>query len=152
LTRLELSFRRFWSQFFTFCGRSSVWLTPDVQQSLLPGNEIYRTMGFQLNGGSNVNAVAGGKPSRQASVAFLLRTNQMWEGGPGLFAAFAMDADGTAAWSWHLLNRMRDMTKRRGFFMFSFEPPEKREFRGRYDAIAAEWKAELVLEHEFANE
>jgi hypothetical protein len=151
-TTLELKIAKFWSQFFQFCGRGSVCLTGDVQRGLLQGFESYRNMGFRLNKSSDVVQVASGKPSIAGSVAFFLRTDAIWEGGPGLFSAWGMDANHTYTWAWILYDRMRHLAQRRGLFMVALESPEEQRFRGDYAAIANDWKATVVLEHEFTDE
>ena len=151
-TSLEMRFEKFWCQFLDHCDRGTVRLTPDVQRGLLPGFEAYRNMGFQVNSGSDVTMTATGRPPVSGSVAFYLRTDAMWPGGPGLFAAWGMEADATYAWSWILHHRMRHLDQRRGLFMVALESPKERCFRGDYAAIANTWNATLVLEHEFTDE
>ena len=152
-TRLEGKLDRFWSQFFDYVDRGNVALTADVEKSLLEGCEAYASMELQLNGGADVKFVDGagyrGAPPLKGSVAFFLRTEQAWPGGPGLFSAFGMDARATAVWSWLLCNAMGDLPTRRGFFMVALERPEEQEARGWFSDIASGWKAQLVLEHEF---
>ena len=156
-TNLEAMLGKFWEQFFGWCCRGSLSLTPDVRRSLLPGCEAYANVELKLNGSADVRHVddgAGrrGAPPLPGSVAFFLRTNEIWPGGPGLFAAFAMESDATAAWTWLLSERMLDLTRRRGFFMATLEAPPEYESRGWYSGIASEWKAQLVLEHLFHDE
>jgi len=151
-TTLELRIMKFWTQFFEFCGRGSVCLTPDVQRGLLPGFEAYRNMGFRLNKNSDVIQIASGRPHLAGSVAFFIRTEAMWKGGPGLFSAWGMDADATYTWAWILYDRMRHLTQRRGLYMVALERPADARFRGDYAAIANDWKAEIVLEHDFVDE
>ena len=156
-TNLETLLEKFWGQFFSFLDRGTAQLTPDVRRSLLPGCEAYANIEFQLNGGSDVRFVDDGAGSRGApplpgSLAFFLRTDQVFPGGPGLCAAFAMDAEATAAWTWLLCNKMRDLTQRRGFYICALESPPERRSQGWYGDIAGEWKAQLVLEHPFVDE
>ncbi len=75
-TTLGLRLIQFYQQFFTYCGRRSVSLTPDVARSLLSGNEAYEHMEFQLNGGCSAIHLQGGgyrgKPQRRGFYMALL--------------------------------------------------------------------------------
>jgi hypothetical protein len=158
-TTLELMMYAFWRQFFERCGRQQVCLTTDVAKDLVEGAEGYRVMEFQLQRGCNVKqlhgAVHGATPSEheRGSVAFFVRTDAIAPGAPGLFAAFGMDANSTAAWTWLLrTTELRELTRRRGFFMVRLKTPEQPRYRGAYSSIAADYSAELILEHKFENE
>lgn len=153
-TKLEAKLGDFWSQFFDYVDRGNVALNADVEGSLLSGCEAYVNMELQMVGGADVRFVDGagyrGAPPFPGSVVFFLRTDQAWENGPGLFAAFGMDAEATAVWNWMLCTRLRELTRRRGFFMAALERPKVRDTRGWYSEIVSDWKAQLVLEHDFS--
>ncbi len=152
-TTLEGRLYDFWTQFFQYVDRGNVALQPEVEDSLLPGCEAYVNMELQMNGGADVRFVDGagyrGTPPLRGTVAFYLRTDQAWENGPGLFACFGMDAEASAVWSWILCHELRELTERRGFFMAALERPAERPSRGWYSDMVRDWKARLVLEHEF---
>jgi hypothetical protein len=156
-TNLEARLMAFWENFFEFCARDTVQLTPDLQRSLLPGCEQYANIELRLNGSADVRHVddgggSRGEPPLPGSVAFFLRTDQIWPGGPGLFAAFGMDAEYTAAWTWMLCHELRDLTRRRGFTMVAIEAPPPRPARGWYSDLANDYKAQILLDHPFDDE
>jgi hypothetical protein len=156
-TTLELLMLAFYKQFFDHCSRQQVCLTADVAKDLVPGAEGYRVMEFQLNRGCNVTHLHGDgygrKPEQEGSVAFFVRTDAIHPEGVGLFAAFGMEARTTNAWAWMLrTTEMRELTRRRGFYMVRLRTPATDECRGDYARTLESYSAEVILEHKFEDE
>ena len=151
-TNLELALEPLWRKYFRTCARSHVELSEEARKGLRQGFENYAEMEVRVNGGSELLWVNGRKgdgfrrPTRGGSVAFMLRVDEAWAGGPGFLAVFAMEGDATLAWANILRREYRDLIHEPGFFMFALEPPAERDHRGPLSSIANEWKAELALE------
>lgn len=108
-TDLENHIFEVWSYFLERCTRSHIWL----QQSSLPhledGFEGMAAMDFRVRGGAwlrQTNALDGDGPQRvegdRDHVCFLLRLDELWEGGPGFVGAFGMNGVSTLAWAYRL--------------------------------------------------
>jgi hypothetical protein len=64
-----------------------------------------------------------------------------------------MEAETTCAWAWMLrTTELRELTRRRGFYMVRLSTPAERKFRGDYASIVAGYSAEVILEHKFEDE
>lgn len=126
-------FRHFW-RYFRICSRSYLALTEEAASFLPVGKKNRAEMTFYQEGCRYMylQALDGRRSPRsplgERTAAFLLRIEEIWPGGPGLVAAWGLNAISTLAWCSLLRYRCPWMLETRGLTMvelYPTEPPER---------------------------
>jgi hypothetical protein len=139
---------------FELLNRRAMRLQPHLWPQLRPGfenraNIVY----YQLNGAhfqalrTALRVRAETPPPDERTSAFLLH-DRLWENGPSLIAAFAMDGTAAIAWSQLLAYQHPDWLARRGFLMVDLirQPVPARTTLLHF---ARDWRVEVVLDVRF---
>jgi hypothetical protein len=115
-----------------------------------PGFESRRNIIYTQKHGANFKqlrtAAQGRKqelPPEARTSAFLLNT-RLWENGPTLIAAFAMDSVASIVWSWILARQHADWLLEPGFTMVDLVRGPVPDRPTLLD-FAQDWKMEIVL-------
>lgn len=108
-TDLENHIFEVWSFFLERCTRSHIWLQEASSAHLEAGFEGMASMSFRQRGGAWLNQLNardgnGAQPVEgdRDHACFLLRLDELWEGGPGFVGAFGMNGVSTLAWAHRL--------------------------------------------------
>jgi hypothetical protein len=143
-------FWQFW-RYFKVCSRSYVALTEEAA-SFLPAEKKNRAeMTFYQQGCRYMylQALEGRRSPRsplgERTAAFLLRVDEIWPGGPGLVAAFGLNALSTLAWCHQLRYRCPWMLENRGLTMVELYPTEAPERTSTYE-WTRNWKMTPVFQ------
>jgi hypothetical protein len=142
-------FHHFW-RYFRVCSRSYVALTQEAA-SFLPEVKANRAeMTFYQQGCRYMylQALAGRRSRRnplgERTAAFLLRIEEIWPDGPGLVAAWGVNAISTLAWCNLLRYRCPWMLENRGLTMVELEPTEAPDRTSTYE-WTRDWKVSPVF-------
>ena len=84
-------------------------------------------------------------PLGERTAAFLLRVEEIWPGGPGLVAAFGLNALSTLTWCHQLRYRCPWMHENRGLTMVELYPTEAPERTSTYE-WTRNWKMTPVFQ------
>jgi hypothetical protein len=150
-TDLERRIFEAWSPYLEIVARSHIKLHPNIHSEVRSGFENRRDMTFrQKHGGfyGGLNALDGRgprqPPNSRRTAAFLLRTEELPGGGPGLINPFGMDAIMTLVWAYRLRRDFAYLLERPGFVMVEMEsaPIPARPTNLRF---ALDWKIEPVI-------
>lgn len=150
-TNLErVMFYHFW-RYFSVCSRSYVTLTEEAASSLPVGKKNRAEMTFYQTGCRYMylQALEGQRstrsPLRERTAAFLLRIEELWPGGPGLVAAWGLNALATLAWCSQLRYRYPWMLENRGLTMVELYPSESPQRADSYEWML-DWRMTPVFE------
>jgi hypothetical protein len=138
-------------RFFQKLSRKKMLLREELWGLVRPGFESRRNIIYTQQHGANFKelrtAAQGPKqalPPEARTSAFLLNT-RLWENGPTLIAAFAMDGMASIVWSWMLARRHADWLLEPGFTMVDLvRGPVPARPTSLLD-FARDWKMEIVL-------
>jgi hypothetical protein len=149
-TELEPAVLEAGSRVFAFLSRKKMLLREELWGKVRPGFESRRNVIYTQKHGANFKklrtAAQGRKqelPAEARTSAFLLNT-RLWENGPTLIAAFAMDGEASIVWSWVLARQHPDWLLEPGFTMVDLlrcpvpARPTLLDF-------ARDWRIEIVL-------
>jgi hypothetical protein len=142
-------FQRYWA-YFARCSRSFVTLTEEAASFLPQGMKNRAEMTFYQDGCryQYLQALDGQRsrrePMEEWTAAFLLRVDQIWPGGPGLVAAWGLNAISTLAWSAMLRDGCSSMLDRRGLTMVELHPTEAPDRPSTYDWLQS-WQMRPVF-------
>ena len=131
-------FMQFW-RYFRVCSRSFVALTEEAASFLPVGKKNRAEMTFFQQGCRYMylQALQGRRSPRsplgERTAAFLLRVEEIWPGGPGLVAAFGLNALSTLALCHQLRYRCPWMLENRGLTMVELYPTEAPERTSTYE-------------------
>ena len=120
-------FKQDW-RYFEECSRSYVELTEEAAKFLRVGKESRAAMTFFQDGCRDhyLQAFGGSRSSRsplgERTTAFLLRVDELWEGGPSFIAAWGLNALSTLAWCTLLRTHYSALLHNRGLTMVELEP------------------------------
>jgi hypothetical protein len=143
-------FKQYW-RYFKECSRSYVELTEEAAEFLRAGKESRAAMTFFQDGCRYQYLQAyGGKisprsPLGNRTAAFLLRVDELWEGGPSFIAAWGLNAISTLAWCTLLRTHYSGLLHNRGLTMVDLEPvaPPSRPVT---HAWTQQWGVKVLLE------
>jgi hypothetical protein len=126
--------------YFARCSRAFVTLNEEAASFLPQGMKNRAEMTFYQEDGCRyqyLQALDGTrsrrKPMEEWTAAFLLRVDQLWPGGPGLVAAWGLNAISTLAWSAMLRDGCSSLLDRRGLTMVELHPTEAPDRPSTYD-------------------
>ncbi len=145
-------FHHFW-RYFRVSSRSFVALTEEAASFLPEGKKNRAEMTFYQIGCRfmYLQALQGRRSRRsplgERTAAFLLRVDEIWPDGPGLVAAWGLNAIATLAWCNLLRYRYPWMLENRGLTMVELEPTEPPERASTYE-WTRNWKMTRVFETE----
>ena len=150
-TTLEhLMFSHFWP-YFDRCARSSIKLS-QAAAAFLPDDKKNRgDMGFQQKGccSSSLGALGAKRVRpghlRKRTAAFLLSVDELWPGGPGLKAAWGVNAIVTLVWCFLLRDRYSALLANKGLTVVEIEPQKIPDLPNTYD-WARDWNVTPLLE------
>lgn len=138
------------SRVFAVLSRPKMLLQEEFWPHTRPGFESRRNIVYSQQLGSRFSQLRTGAMGRKQELppeprtsAFLLHT-RLWENGPTLIAAFAMDGVAAIAWSQILARRHPDWLLEPGFTMVDLvrSPVPKRQ---TLLSFAPPWRVEIVL-------
>ena len=146
-TDLEDRVVRAWDPFFELLIRPEMTLDAELQDELLPGYEDRRHIAFYQLEGSRYKDFGRKKyKGVPRTAAFLLRTRELWPGGPGYLGIFGMDGTTTLIWAHLLRTRHRRLLEEPGFVMAELAIgaiPARTPNLG----FAQGWDAQIILNH-----
>jgi hypothetical protein len=122
-------FLHYW-RYFRVCSRSYVELTKEAASFLPVGKKNRAAMTFYQQNSSYMHLQArNGKRSPRSphgprTAGFVLRVKEIWPGGPGLCAAWGLNALSTLAWCSLLRYRCPWMLENPGLTMVELHPTE----------------------------
>jgi hypothetical protein len=141
-----------WWRYFGRCSRSSVVLRKDVASCLASEFKDRQEMTFNQKGchyqflhEPEKKRSSKNPMGKSTSAAFLLRVDEIIPGGPGLVAAWGLNAESTLAWCRMLRHRASHLLAHRGLIMVDLhmtEAPDRTPTYGYMD----DWKFDVVLE------
>jgi len=143
-------FMHYW-RYFKVCSRSYVELTEESASFLRVGKENRAAMTFYQEGCRYqfVQRLGGKRSGRGPlggrTAAFLLRVDELWEGGPGFVAAWGLNALSTLAWCTLLRSRYSALLENRGLTMVELEPTEPPS-RPLTHEWTGQWGVQVLLE------
>ena len=138
-------------RYFRVCSRSHVELTEEAAALLPPAMKNRAIMTFYQEGCRYMYLQARGRPrSRrsplgQRTAAFLLRVEEIWPGGPGLVAAWSLNAMATLSWCLQLRHRYSWMLENRGLTMVELHPERSPAHANSY-AWVRDWRVTPVFD------
>lgn len=112
------------SRWVAYSTRTEIKLTPEAA-AISEGIARYRYMEFRQHGGPDINAYAprlGERMSRPErhdprTMGFLIRTQELWPGGPAAVIMWGPSAKATLVWAWQLKTKFRDLFRESSFLM-----------------------------------
>jgi hypothetical protein len=127
-------FRQYW-RYFYICARSRIKLT-DAAARFLPADKqdraemlfYQKSANYMYLQGFDGVRLGGREPLGDRTAAFVLRVDEIWPGGPGLCAAWSLNALATLAFCGLVRTRCPEVLENRGLTMFeldSLEPPKR---------------------------
>jgi hypothetical protein len=142
-TPIERLIEAAWSEVLQSSERLLVVLKEHTARWLAPGFEDRGNIEFNEREGAFYTGLARAKPSVRATAAYLLRTRELWPGGPGYLGFFGMDSTTAAAWSHLLRHRHADLLESEGFVMAELSG----KLPGRVSNLdwALDWSSRVVL-------
>ena len=152
-TVVERAIFMHWWRYFRRVARSSVVFTEAAASYLPEGKKDRGNMTFfqdgcrymylqPLDGKRSPRAPLG-----QRTAAFLLRVDEVWPGGPGLLAAWGLDALATLAWCTLLRHSHAALLDKRGLTMVELHPTETPQ-RPDTHAWVRDWRVSPVFSTE----
>jgi hypothetical protein len=153
-TEFELPVLKLAGSVFDLLHRRAMRLQPHLWPHLRPGFENRASIEYYQQNGAHFHALRTGlrvraeaPPPNERTSAFLLH-HQLWENGPSLIAAFAMDGTAAIAWSQLLAYQHPDWLGQRGFLMVDLirQPVPVRTTLLHF---ARDWKVEVALSVRF---
>ncbi|MBW2313723.1 MAG: hypothetical protein JRH10_05995 [Deltaproteobacteria bacterium] len=151
-TDIEFLIFRTVEKYLAICARSHIKLADPVRDSLPEGyagraNFSISQSGMfgyyrEMNEGHGWETLHDERRSRIP--AFVMRCDELWEGGPGAFIAFSMDSLSTAAWCWHLRRGLSHLLTQPGFHFYEMTPEALPE-RPTDPSWAGRWGVEPVV-------
>jgi hypothetical protein len=139
-TTIERAIYFHYWRYFARCSRAFVTLTEEAASFLPQGMKNRAEMTFFQQLGCHymhLRSLDGQRsrrePMEEWTAAFLLRVDEIWPGGPGLVAAWGLNAISTLAWSAMLRDRCSSMLDRRGLTMVELHPTEAPDRPSTYD-------------------
>lgn len=133
-TNLERAMFEHYFRYFRLCSRVYVELTEQAAGFLPVGKKNRAGMTFYQDGCRymHLQSLHGKRspksPLGSRTAAFLLRVDEVWPGGPGLVAAWGLNALSTLAWCSMLRSRCSWMLENRGLTMvelYPTDPPQR---------------------------
>lgn len=123
-------FRQYW-RYFRVCARSRIQLTPEAAVFLPDDMQdraemlfFQKSPNYMYLQGIDGRRTGGREPYGDRTAAFVLRVDEIWPGGPGLCAAWSLNALATLAFCGLLRARCPDVLERRGLTMFELDTIE----------------------------
>lgn len=150
-TDLERAILLAYQRYFDRCCRPSVKLSQRAAQALRPDRRDRASVEFALVGCAIQRmGTWGGEPRAHPeapghTMAYLLRVDALWPGGPGFVGAFGMNAISTLAWCRLLRTRHSMLLQSRGLTMVDLTIGEVPK-HATNDDWARSWQAEVVAE------
>lgn len=143
-------FTHYW-RYFRACSRAYVELTEEAASFLRVGKENRASMTFYQDG-CRYQFVKrlGGKwsprsPLGARTAAFLMRVDELWEGGPGFVAAWGLNALSTLAWCTLLRTHYSALLANRGLTMVELEPVDPPSRPSTHE-WTQQWGVQILLE------
>jgi len=144
-------FCQYWRYFRTVC-RSYIELAPETAR-FLPEDKQDRAMmtfyqtkaSYQYLQGLGEARRSRRDPLGNVTAAFLFVVSEIWRGGPGLVAAWGVDAISTVAFCNLLRYRCPELLDNRGLTMVELEPTPGPERPTTYE-WTRDWKYDLVFQ------
>lgn len=150
-TNLERAIFYHWWRYVSRCTRSSIVLRDTVAECLPKGFKNRQDMTFHQTGCRYKYLQESGRsrsqenPEGDRTAAFLLRVDAIFPGGPGLIAAWGLNAVSTLAWSRMLRHRHSDLLDTRGLTMVELIPGKTPDRPSTYDYLD-DWNLEILFE------
>jgi hypothetical protein len=152
-TKLERMIFQEVERYLALCARSQIMLSRIVRERLpieFADRANFETYQFGGAGryrkrirGRRFVRVPADEPERIP--CFLLRTEALWPGGPGLLLAFSMDSTSTLAWCWRLRRDLRHLLEKPGFRFYELLPGERPD-RATDLRWVEHWGVERIVE------
>ena len=154
-TDLEQSVLDAWSEILEDITRTYVSLAPKRRNYLREGFESRKAVRFRSSEGAPYlasNAEDGqcfkNLLREHRTAAFVLRRDELWQGGPGYVGVFGMDGTTTMAWAHLLRHRHSELLEKPGFTMVEITggPLPERPTRLHF---TQGWNVEIMLHEVF---
>lgn len=151
-TDLEEHMFDVWEEYLSWASRDRVLLHERLHHLLEPPHDSKRRITFREAQGApylELSDCAGGRirtdeATERRTALFMLRKEQAWPGGPGLIAAFGMDATSTAVWCYRLGRDLSHLLEKPGFVLAEATNPGTPE-RPTNMLCARKWKIEILI-------
>ena len=150
-TNLERAIFYHWWRYFRRCTRSSIVLRDTAAKCLPKGYKNRQEMTFHQTGCRYKFLQESGmsrsqeNPEGERTAAFILRIAAIFPGGPGLIAAWGLNAESTLALSRMLQHRHSDLLDTRGLTMVELIPGKTPARPSTYDYLD-DWDLDVLFE------